>query len=83
MRVITISQNRDNCQQLFKILNILPLLLQYIFFLLLFVIKNRDLYKSNFEIHGINTGYGTDWHPPTAGLTMFQKGAVLFGNKCI
>jgi len=45
------------------------------------VIKNRDLYKSNFEIHGINTRYGTDWHPPTSGLTMFQEGAIYFGIK--
>lgn len=73
--------NRDSCQQLFKILTILPLQSQYIFFLLLFGIKNRDLYKSNFEIHGINIRYGTDWHPTTSGLTTFQKGAFYFGIK--
>jgi len=81
MGVITISQNRDPFWKLFKILNILPLQSQYIFFLLLFVIKNRDLYKSNFEIHGVNTRYGTDWHAPISGLTRFQKRAFYFGIK--
>ena len=36
------ARNKDYCQ-LFKNLKILPLKSQYIFFLLLFVAKNRDL----------------------------------------
>jgi hypothetical protein len=63
VRVITNSQNRDSCWGLFKKLNILSLQSQYIFSLLLFVINSRDLYKSNFEIHGINTRYNTYLHP--------------------
>jgi hypothetical protein len=50
-------------------LNILPLPSQYIFSLLLFVLKNRDLYKSNFEIHSINTRHGSNLLPPTSSLT--------------
>jgi len=45
------------------------------------VIKKKDLYKSNFEIHNINTSHGTDVHPPTSNLTTFQKGAFYFGIK--
>ena len=55
IRVITKSRSRDYCPELFKKLNILPLQAQYMFSLLLFVIKNRELYKSSFEIHNINT----------------------------
>ena len=40
-------------------MNILPLQSQYIFSLLLFMISKRDLYKFNFEIHGINTRHGS------------------------
>ena len=55
IRVITKSRSRDYCPELFKKLNILPLQAQCMFSLLLFVIKNRELYKSSFEIHNINT----------------------------
>jgi len=45
------------------------------------VSKNRDLYKSNSEIHDINTRFSSDLHTPTAKLTIFQKGHFYFGIK--
>ena len=75
------ASNRDSCRQLFKILNILPLKSQYIFSLLLFVAKNRDLYELNSEIHNINTRYSSDLHTPMANLATFQKGLYYFGIK--
>jgi len=47
-------------------MNVLPLQTQFIFSLLLCVIKSREQYKANFEIHG------TDLHPPSR-LTVLQK----------
>jgi len=47
----------DSCFHLFKNLKILPFKSQYIFSLLLFVAKNRDLYESNSAIHNINTRF--------------------------
>jgi hypothetical protein len=70
------ARNTDSCCQLFKNLKILPLKSQYIFFLLLYVAENRDLYETNSEIHNINTRFSSDLHTPTANLTTFQK--VLF-----
>ena len=55
IRVITNSGSRDYCPGLFQKLNILLSPAQCVFSLLLFVIKNRGLYKSKFEIHIINT----------------------------
>jgi hypothetical protein len=72
---------RDSCRQLFKKLGILPLYSQHIFSLLLFVVRNRDLYITNQEIHGINTRYNTDLHFTTAKLTVFQRGAYFVGIK--
>ena len=74
-------RNRGSHHQLFKNLKILPLKSQCIFFLLLFVAKNRDLYESNSEIHNINTRFGSDLHTPTANLATFQKGPFYFGIK--
>jgi hypothetical protein len=71
---MTKSRYRDSCRQLFEKLGILPLSSQYIFSLLLFVVRNTDLYVTNQEIHGINTGYNTDLHFTTAKLMVFQRG---------
>ena len=50
LRVIMNPRNRDSCHQLLKKLKILSLKSWYIFSLLLFIAKNRDLYKSDSEI---------------------------------
>ena len=72
---------KDYCRQLFKILKILPLQSQYIFSLLLFVAKNRDLYESNSEIHNVNTRYSSDLHTPMANLATFQKARITLELK--
>jgi hypothetical protein len=74
IRIIMNARNRDSFHQLFKNLKILPLKTQYIFSLLLFIAKNRDLYVSNSEIHNINIRFSSDLHTPTANLTTFHKG---------
>jgi len=43
--------NRKSCRELFKNLNILPLYYQYILSLLLFVVKNINMFKSNSVVH--------------------------------
>jgi len=51
IRIIINIVRRNSCRQLFKQLQILPLPSQYIFSLLVFVNKNRELFLSNSEIH--------------------------------
>ena len=75
------ARNRDSCHQLFKKLKIPPLKSQFIFSLLLFVAKNKDLYESNSEIHNINTRFSSNLHTPAANLTTFQKRPFYFGIK--
>jgi len=50
---------------------------QYIFFLLLYVDKNRELYKLNSTIHSTNTRHSTDLHLPISKLTAFLEGACF------
>jgi len=71
------ARNGYSCPQLYKNLKILPLKAR--FFPLLFVAKNRDLYKSNSEIHTINTRFSSDLHTANAKLITFQKGPFYFG----
>jgi len=81
IRILTKSRSRDSCRQLFKWLEILPLQSQYIFSVLLFVVKNKDLYSANQEIHKINTRSNINLHLPVCNLTLFQKGAYFSGIK--
>jgi hypothetical protein len=50
MIMMNASKNAS-CQQLFKELNILPIQSQYIFSALLFVIKNKDQFLFNSQVH--------------------------------
>jgi hypothetical protein len=68
------AKTRDSCRELFEDLKILPLHSQNIFSLSLFVIKNKDQYKSNQEIHSINTIYSKNLHPPTSSSAVNQRG---------
>jgi hypothetical protein len=47
---------------------------------LLFVVKNREQFKFNSEVHNINTRYSNNFHYPIGNLTVFQKG-TYFGMK--
>jgi hypothetical protein len=77
--ITTKSRSRDSCKQLFKRLEILPLQSQYIFPVLLFVVKNKDLFTTN--QHNINTRSNINLHPPVCNLTIFQNGAYFSGIK--
>ena len=81
IRIITNKSKRDSCQQLFKLMQILTLPSQYIFSLLVFVAKHRDLFLSNSDIHNINTRYNDNLHLPTTNLTLVQKGVLYSGSK--
>jgi hypothetical protein len=60
IRIITTKCKRDSCQQLYKQLQILTFPAQYIFPLLMFVIKYTDFFPSNSEIQDRNTCYNHD-----------------------
>ena len=75
------SSNRTSFCELFKELQILTVHSQCIFSLLMFVVKNRYLIKSNSDIHNLNTRYNSDVHLPAINLTIFQKGVIYSGIK--
>jgi hypothetical protein len=55
IRIMMGCKNRDSCRKSFICLKILPLPSQYIFCLLLFVVKNRELFSTNNELHSFGT----------------------------
>jgi hypothetical protein len=70
VKILTGSMSRDTGHDLFKNLNILTLLSKYIFPLLRLVVRNRDQYMFNSEIHGRNTRQITNFHQPISNLSV-------------
>jgi hypothetical protein len=76
-----LGKRRDSCRSLFRELEILPLASQHILSLLLFVVKNRNEFTPNSEIHEINTRQQGNFHLPLANLRKYQKGISYIGTK--
>jgi hypothetical protein len=72
--------SRDSSTNLFKKLKILPLPSQYLFSLLFFVIKNRNQYTVNSEIHHINTRQHLNFHQPLPSLINANDATNLIGS---
>jgi hypothetical protein len=54
---------------------------QYIFSVVCFVHRNKELYIRNVEIHGRNTRNNLDFYVTTTNLTICQKGICYMGQK--
>jgi len=81
IRIITNKGKRDSCRYLYKQLQILTFTSQYIFSMLLFVTKYRDLFLSNSEIHDIDTHFNCNIYLPSTNLTLVQKGDFYSGSR--
>jgi len=81
IRIIMGHGNKESCRNLFRELNILPLMSQYILSLLTFVSNNKEQYFANSEIHNINTRHTSNLHLPRAYLNIYQKGIYYSGIK--
>jgi hypothetical protein len=55
VRLIKGCGYRDSCREHFRDMNILPLRLQYIYSLVMFVIKNREIFNTNSDCYEIDT----------------------------
>jgi hypothetical protein len=51
------------------------------FSIILFVIKNRDQFLFNSQVHKINTRQTSNSHLPSANLAIYQKGVYYTGIK--
>jgi len=81
IRIMMNVKNRESCRELFKKLNILPLQSQFILSLLIFVVKNLNMSKSNSVVHTINTRNSSDLYLPSLHLSKVQKEVYHSGIK--
>ena len=70
IRIIEGCGNRVSCRNLFKKLQILPLTSQYILFLLMFVVQNKNLFLTNNENHNLDTRQRNNLYLPQTNLTI-------------
>jgi hypothetical protein len=47
----------------------------------MFVVKNKDLFKTNSDVHSFNTKSHYDLHIPAANWTIFKKGVCYSGAR--
>jgi hypothetical protein len=71
----------DSCRILFLILKILPLLCLYIYWYLLFMIKNKELLATNDEIHTFCTRQHQNFRQPSNNVHKYQAGVFYMGIK--
>jgi len=81
IRIISNLGVTDSCRRAFKEFGIVPLNSQYLYSLLTFVAKNRDLFEANTSFYSVNTRYKNNLHLPSAHLKIFQKGVIFSGAK--
>ena len=75
IRIIRGAKPKDFCREFFKTLQILPLASQYILFIALFMVHNKDLFKINWELNKFNTKGNPNFFLPVTNLKMFEKGS--------
>jgi len=65
VRIIIKAKARDSCRAMFSTLGILTFYSQYIFSILMFIVKHKDIFTFNSELHSINTHHKLDLHVPS------------------
>jgi hypothetical protein len=50
------------------------------FSIILFVVKNRNYFRSNADIHDINTRFNHNSHLPSTNLSIVQRGVLFSGS---
>jgi hypothetical protein len=77
IRVMTNSTKRALYRSLFKELGILPLQVQYILSIFIFIIANREIFTFNYQVHKFNIRSTYDLYYPQTNLAQFQKEYVI------
>src|SRR5215510_8062302 len=81
IRIMMVCGSRTSCRNLFRKLKILPLASQYIYLLMLFVVKNSNYFMSNSDNRSKSTRQSLNFYQPNTNLSLFQKGVYCMGIK--
>jgi len=81
VRIMMGCKNKVSCRNLFRRLEILPFVSQYILLLMLFVVKNKNLFILNSENRTKSTWQFNNFYQPMTNFTVYQRGVHYMGIK--
>jgi hypothetical protein len=81
IRIIKGCGMHESCREHFREMKILPLRSQYIFSLVMFVVKNRDIFNINSDCHPINTRQHMNIHMSQVNLSKYANGVYHMAVK--
>jgi hypothetical protein len=81
IRIMIGCNSRVSCRNLFRKLEILPLASQYILSLMLFLVKNKNLFILNSGNGNRSTRQSRNFYEPLSNLTVYQKGVHCMGIR--
>jgi hypothetical protein len=81
IKIMIGCKNRVSRRNLFRRLEILPFVSQYILSLMFFVAKNKHLFTLNSENHTKSTRQINNFYHPITNLTVYQRGVHYMGIK--
>ena len=71
----------SSCREGFKKLDILAVPCLYVYALMLFVVKNLNIYQTNSSVHGMNTRQQNNLHISSVRLSSIQRGVYYSSIK--
>ena len=74
-------KNKVSCRNLFRRLEILPFVSQYILLLMLFVVNNKILFTLNSENHTKGTRQSNNFYQPITNLTVYQNEYITWALR--
>jgi len=74
IRIMVRQGPRSSCREGFKKLDVLTVPCLYIYALMLFAVKNHNIYPTNSSVHGMNTRQQNKLHIPSVRLSSTQRG---------
>jgi hypothetical protein len=81
VRIMIGCKSGVSCRNLFRRLEVLPFVSQYILSLMLRVVKNKNLFILNLENHTKSTRQFNNFYQPITNLTIYQRGVHYMGIK--
>jgi len=81
VRIMIGCKSRVLCRNLFRRLEILPLVSQYILLFMLFLVKNKNLFILNSDNQTKSTRQFSHFYQLITNLTIYQRGVHYIGIK--
>jgi hypothetical protein len=78
---MTGARSTASCKPLFKVFEILTLPLQYLLYLMTFLVHSLEYFTFNFSIHSINIRKKLQLHRLIANFASFQRGVYYVSIK--